>query len=117
MAWLGTRRLYNGYMLHMTAIDGYLALDARECREFGSALADRYRNADPFPHIVLDELLDAGVLKEVLDDFPSNADKQFFDRDQERLKFQFQPHEGASRLVLNLFAQLNSPAFIAARNT
>src|SRR5690242_5663188 len=77
MTWLGTPRLYNERMLHMTAIDGYLALDEAECRELGRSLADQYRNARPFPHIVLDELLDAGLLKEVLADFPSNADKAF----------------------------------------
>jgi hypothetical protein len=80
-------------MLHFARINGYLALDPDECREFGRSLAERYQNADPFPHIVMDQFLDPDVLLELLADFPSSEDKPFFGRDQERLKFQYQPHE------------------------
>jgi hypothetical protein len=48
----------------------------------------------------------------VLAQFPSNEGKEFFDRDQERFKFQYQPHESPSGLVRNLFAELNSQAFL-----
>lgn len=96
----------------MLANNGYLALNADECRALGRSLADRYRGAQPFPHIVLDELLEADVLKSVLAEFPSNEDKTFFDRDQERLKFQFRPDEVSSGLVRNLFNELNSQAFL-----
>jgi len=99
-------------MLHFKAINGYLALDADECREAGRSLADKYRHASPFPHIVIDDFLDPDVLRGVLADFPSSDDKEFFDRDQERFKFQYQPHESSSGLVRNLFAELNSQAFL-----
>ena len=99
-------------MLHMNTIGGYLALDATECRDFGRSLSERYRTAEPFPHIVIDDFLDADVLRRVLDEFPSSKDKNYFDRDQERFKFQFAPHELESGLIRNLFAELNSEAFL-----
>jgi hypothetical protein len=99
-------------MLHFARINGYLALDPDECREFGRSLAEQYRSASPFPHVVIDDFLDADVLRAVLADFPSSENRQFFDRDQERLKFQYQPHESSSGLIRNLFAELNSQAFL-----
>ena len=99
-------------MLHLTRINDYLALDAQECRAFGRSLSDRYRNASPFPHVVIDDFLDADVLRNVIAEFPSTDQKRFFDRDQERLKFQFNPQEVSSGLVRNLFAELNSEAFL-----
>lgn len=99
-------------MLHLHRINGYLALDTDECREFGRSLADRYRSAKPFPHIVIDDFLEPDILTDVLANFPSSDNKQFFDRDQERLKFQYQPQESASGLVRNLFAELNGQAFL-----
>ena len=100
-------------MLHMTRINDYLALDADECRALGRSLSERYRTAHPFPHIVIDDFLDPGILRGVLAEFPGTERKQFFDRDQERLKFQFNPKEVQSGLVRNLFAELNSEAFLA----
>lgn len=99
-------------MLHFARINGYLALDPDECRQAGRSLADKYQNASPFPHIVMDDFLDPEVLRGILADFPSSGDKEFFDRDQERFKFQYQPHESSSGLVRNLFAELNSQAFL-----
>lgn len=99
-------------MLQLHSINGYLAFDAEECRALGRSLADQYQTARPFPHIVLDDFLSADVLEGVLSDFPSSENKRFFDRDQERLKFQFQPSEVASGHVRNLFAELNSRAFL-----
>ncbi len=100
-------------MLHLTPINDYLALDLRQCRERGRSLADRYQSAEPFPHIVLDDFVDADVLRKVVAEFPSSEEKDFFDRDQERLKFQYQPQEISSGLIRNLFAELNSQAFLA----
>lgn len=99
-------------MLHLKSVGGYRAFDAEECRAYGRSLADRYQTAKPFPHIVIDNLLETEVLKEVIENFPSSENKQYFDRDQERLKFQYQPDEVSSGLVRNLFAELNSQAFL-----
>src|SRR4051812_37721490 len=100
-------------MLRLISRNGYLAFDANECRKFGRSLADEYQTASPFPHIVIDDFLPVEVLHEVLADFPSTEGKAFFDRDQERFKFQLSPNESASAVVRNLFAELNGEAFLA----
>src|SRR5437588_9664456 len=99
-------------MLHMTSVTGYRVLDEVECRALGQSLSEQYRSARPFQHIVIDDFLEADLLRSVLDDFPSSEGKKFFDREQERLKFQYQPAEVSSGLVRNLFAELNSRAFL-----
>ena len=100
-------------MLNLQSLNGYLAFDEDECRRVGRAHADAYRQAEPFPHIMFETFLDSAVLGRVIEEFPSNKDKAFFDRDQERFKYQFRPQEVASGVVRNLFAELNSEAFIA----
>lgn len=100
-------------MLELHDIGGYLAFDEQECRALGRSLAAKYPDAKPFPSIVLDDFIDADVLRRVDRDFPASEGKDFFDRDQERLKFQFQPQEVRSPLIRNLLAELNSRAFIA----
>src|SRR5690348_6004631 len=99
-------------MLHLSRLGNYVALDAEKCREYGRSLATQYQSAAPFPHIVIDDFVDPNVLRSVLASFPSSENKQYFDRDQERLKFQYQPHESPSGLVRNLFAELNGQAFL-----
>jgi hypothetical protein len=99
-------------MLHMKPINGYLSLDSEECRALGRSLSAAYRTADPFPHIVIDGILNTEVLKSVLDEFPASENRPFFDRDQERYKFQYPPHEISSGLIRNIFAELNGPAFL-----
>ena len=99
-------------MLHMKPVGDYLALNASECRELGRSLAPSYQSANPFPHIVIDDFLDPNVLREVLRAFPSSDNKQYFDREQERYKYQYQPQQVSSGLVRNLFAELNSQAFL-----
>jgi 2OG-Fe(II) oxygenase superfamily len=100
-------------MLHFTQLKGgYLALDPEECRSYGRSLAASYQNASPFPHIVIDDFIDPDVLKAVLAEFPANENKNYFDREQERFKFQYQPHESNAGLTRNLFAELNGQAFL-----
>jgi Rps23 Pro-64 3,4-dihydroxylase Tpa1-like proline 4-hydroxylase len=99
-------------MLHLTKINDYLALDADECRALGRSVSEQYRTAVPFPHIVLDNFLDASALKKIAAEFPSSENKSYFDRDQERLKFQYNPQEVSSGLARNIFAELNSAAFL-----
>jgi Rps23 Pro-64 3,4-dihydroxylase Tpa1-like proline 4-hydroxylase len=99
-------------MLQLSKIGDYVALDAAECRKLGRSLAQQYQEASPFPHVVIDDFIEPAVLRAVLADFPSSENKRFFDRDQERFKFQYQPHESPSGIVRNLFAELNSQAFL-----
>jgi hypothetical protein len=61
---------------------------------------------------VLDDFIDEDALRGILGEFPDSGDKSYFDRDQERLKFQYQPHESSAGVTRNLFAELNSQAFL-----
>ena len=99
-------------MARINRIGGYLVLDEAEFLGLGRSLTEEYRNATPFPHVIIDNFLEPEVLRAVLADFPSSQDKPFFDRDQERLKFQYQPQEIRSGLIRNLFAELNSRTFL-----
>lgn len=47
-----------------------LSMDAREARALGEMLADDYRNADPFPHIVLENILPETLIREIHAHFP-----------------------------------------------
>ena len=78
-------------LLTLHDIDGYLHFDEEECMAAGRALAESYQNASPFPHAVVEDFLDVDLLRQVATNYPSTDGKEFFDRDQERLKFQFMP--------------------------
>lgn len=99
-------------MLHTSRTDGYLTLREEECLQLGQSLSHQYRAASPFPHVVIDDFLDSDVLRGVLTDFPDSKGKKFFDRDQERLKFQYSPQELHSGLIRNLLSELNSQTFL-----
>jgi hypothetical protein len=99
-------------VLNLTDLGGYQCFDAEQCRTAGSALAEQYQANQPFPHVVLDDLLDPGFLRKIIEEFPSNAGKSSFMRDQERLKFQFRPDECEGPYTRTLFAELNSRAFL-----
>ena len=89
-------------LIELQDIGGYLAFDEAQCRNAGRALHNRYVSASPFPHIVLEDFLDWEVLRQVAHSYPQSDGKAFFDRDQERLKFQYLPQESSSPLVRNL---------------
>lgn len=92
--------------------DGYIHFEEEECIAAGKALAEQYQNAGPFPHIVMDNFLPSDFLKNLLADFPDTTDHQYFDRSQERLKYQFRPSEIPGRKLRNLVMELNSPAIL-----
>lgn len=100
-------------LLTMADTGGYRAFDAAQCREAGRTLAPSYREADPFPHVVVDDLIDPDLLRRVVDEFPSSDGKDCFHREQERLKFQYSPGECPGPITRMLFAELNSRAFLA----
>jgi Rps23 Pro-64 3,4-dihydroxylase Tpa1-like proline 4-hydroxylase len=96
----------------MTGTNGRFALNAEECGALGQSLAEKYQNAEPFPHIVIDDFLDHKLLRAVVACFPSSNNTAFFDREQERLKYQHSPRAVDSSVVRNVFEELNSPAFL-----
>lgn len=99
-------------MLSLKSLNGYLAFDEDECRQVGRTHAEAYQQAQPFPHIIFESFLDSDLLGRIVNEFPSTKDKPYFDRDQERYKYQFQPQDISSGLVRNLFAELNNQAFL-----
>ncbi len=99
-------------MLRFRDGGGFHTLDEDECRAAGRALAEKYRSAEPFPHIVLDELLDPDLLREIARNFPTKATSPVPDRAQERLKFQYHPDRCAGRAIHDVFTALNSQAFL-----
>lgn len=96
--------------LHET--DGFLHFNAAECLASGEALSVQYNSAGPFPHIVIDDFLAPNILREIAENYPSIDGKTYFDRAQERLKYQFHPDESANALTRNLLAELNGSAFL-----
>jgi hypothetical protein len=90
-----------------------LHFDASECEREGQLRHASYVAAEPFPHIVMDDFLPADLLRRVLADFPSTEGKSYFDRDQERFKYQFKPHEIAPGALRSLLIELNSEAFLS----
>jgi hypothetical protein len=92
---------------------GYLHFDRAQCVAEGGERAFDYQHALPFPHIVMDDFLDAGLLRRLVDQFPDREGRTYFDRAQERFKYQFDPNTVESPLVRNLLAELNGEPFMA----
>jgi len=87
--------------------------DAKALKEKGLDLRDSYVNADPFPHIVIDDFLPASILDLCLEQFPASPDpdSMSFDRAQERYKTSFNPDHLAGP-VRSFFYSLNSRPFV-----
>jgi hypothetical protein len=100
-------------LLTLTQNGSYFAFDEEQCAAAGAGLHDRYANADPFPHIVIDDFLDRTLLADIAGNYPSRDGKSFFDRSQERLKYQFHAGEVDHSLTRNILGELNSRAFLA----
>lgn len=91
---------------------GAAGFDAAACRAAGMDLAARYAEAAPFPHIVIDDLIDPALLAGLAGHFPDRTGKRFFDRDQERFKYQFGPEDIDHAGLRTLLADLNGAAFL-----
>jgi Rps23 Pro-64 3,4-dihydroxylase Tpa1-like proline 4-hydroxylase len=92
---------------------GYLHFDRDQCVAEGEKRAAEYQNATPFPHIVMDDFLDKDVLRGIVAEFPDREGRNYFDRAQERFKYQFDPNTVDSGRVRNLLAELNGEPFLA----
>lgn len=98
-------------VLEMRDQDGLLSFDEASCATAGAALSARYQDAEPFPHIALDDFLSPDLLRGLIAEFPNSEGLDYFDREQERLKFQYHPQDCGPK-VRNLLAELNSQAFL-----
>lgn len=99
-------------VLSFSDLGGYRCLDLDQCRAAGRVLHERYRENDPYPHIVIDDFVDTEMLQAVLAEFPDNRGRPCFTRKQERLKFQVRPDECDGPVTRALFAELNSMPFL-----
>lgn len=99
-------------LLQLTCHDGYHAFDEAQCRAAGRELAASYQNASPFPHIVIDDFVDAKLLRGIAQNYPSFENETFFDREQERFKYQFHAQQSTHSLTRNILAELNGQAFL-----
>ncbi len=83
----------------------------------GEALADRYRTNQPFPHVHLDDFFPPGVLRRVIDEFPSPGAEAFEQPDNDYQvnklgRVQDNDFAGVSPFIRNLLAELNSRAML-----
>jgi Rps23 Pro-64 3,4-dihydroxylase Tpa1-like proline 4-hydroxylase len=99
-------------LLQLKPVDQQLCFDEDDCAVAGAALHDRYVSGDPFPHIVIDNFLDPDLLRTIEAHYPPREGKDYFDRAQERLKYQFHAGETTHGATRNLLAELNSRAFL-----
>jgi hypothetical protein len=94
--------------------DGTLGMDPVEARATGAMLAQEYRSAEPFPHIVLDGILPQPVLQQALDNFPTEplkSDRVFDINYGGHHKRQILPYD-CNKEAQSLFAFLNSKAVL-----
>lgn len=78
-------------VLNLNDRGGLLAFDEQECAAVGATLHDRYTAAEPFPHIVIDDLIDRDLLRRAHEEFPSSEGHAYYDDAQTKLKYQFPP--------------------------
>ncbi len=90
--------------------DEGLSLDMDSAKEYGLSLSQLYGNADPFPHIAIDDFLPNEILQSVCADFPKEAveGEVAFEREYTGLhKRQISPYDCPNRLK-SLFLLFNS---------
>src|ERR1700676_5689805 len=99
-------------LLSTVAAGGYNLFESN-AGTLGRQYAEEYAAAEPFPHIVLDNILPPESLELCLREFPARDKAQIaYDRSQEKRKFEYKP-EVLSPAVRTLFYSFNSLPFIA----
>jgi hypothetical protein len=90
-----------------------IELDKAQCIEAGTQLHSRYINAEPFPHIVIDDFIDPELLRDLLREWPiAGNDRKYYNRPQERLKYEWQPHELHSPFLRSFLAEMNAEPMV-----
>jgi Rps23 Pro-64 3,4-dihydroxylase Tpa1-like proline 4-hydroxylase len=92
-------------------IGGFFDFDAASLIERAARLSDVYRNASPFPHVVIDDFLPRQVIDAVLGEFPNarGLDWQRF-RSTEEVKLASNEVSRMGPATRHLLAQFNSSA-------
>ena len=104
-------RVQSAPALSLGRQDGFFELDREACKALGSALHDQYVSASPFPHIVIDNLLDPAVLRRVVDEFPGREKGRFSDA-YSQLKTGYTHGQIRSAYIQDLLNVLNSAPFV-----
>jgi Rps23 Pro-64 3,4-dihydroxylase Tpa1-like proline 4-hydroxylase len=88
-----------------------LPLDKME--EIVATRAQEYQNAQPYPHIVMDDFFDEAILERVLDEFPGTQGEEWrrFQSENE-VKLASQQERGISLFTRYLIYLLNSSTFL-----
>lgn len=82
---------------------------ADRLRQLANSKATAYRTADPFPHIVIDDLLPPELLQSAVEDFPGPRDLQWIEYDREHeQKLAFPAAEKLPASLRDLLYFLNS---------
>ena len=90
-----------------------IALDKTQCIEAGTSLHSQYVNAEPFPHIIIEDFIDKDVLRGLLAEWPvAGQDRKYYDRAQERLKYEWQPHELHTPFLRSFLAEMNAEPMV-----
>lgn len=91
-----------------------LFFDRKRLSEQAKGLSESYRNADPFPHIVVDNFLPPQVLERVLEEFPnvsSGVWEKYNDRLQQKQGSRDEASLGPS--TRTLLREFNGSAFLS----
>jgi hypothetical protein len=98
---------------YLAEMDPHTGFVSENTRDRGLELATAYQQAQPFPHIAIDDFLPPEILELCLEQFPGKVSERDiqFDRPQERLKSQFNP-DSLTPPLRTLFYSLNSKPFI-----
>ncbi|HEY9716847.1 MAG TPA: 2OG-Fe(II) oxygenase [Trichormus sp.] len=94
-------------------MDAY-SLDKQKLVELGLQNAEQYKNAKPFPHIVLDNVFPTEVLGGVLKEFPGTAEEDWirFKTPYESLKLASREEELFGNTTRSFMYLLNSQIFL-----
>lgn len=89
-----------------------------ELQSIAAKLRTSYRDAKPFPHVVLDDFIPLPTLDAVLEEFPGPAEIKWhsFDRSHEKKLANPRPAQMGAN-TRHLLAELNSGAFLAFLET
>lgn len=93
--------------------DGFF-LDSDQARQTGESLADSYRVAEPFPHIVIDHFLPEAMIETILANFPleATANEKVYERGYRgQNKRQISPN-ACNGVMRSAFAFFNSAGML-----
>lgn len=93
-------------------------IDADKLNELTLKHRDEYANAQPFPHIVIDNFFPEEVLKDILNEYPKSGDidwQKFENKAEKKLANKHERYMG--NYTRSLLYQLNSSTFISFLET